>query len=111
MCQTRSPASDLSFFAHKKSLFSKISDDVIACNLQFGPPNPKSLLRLCIKPCAMWIPDTYCYIFVLLHAPLRVVAYNIAKVQNICCIASSLKIFWYGSIEWNMEENFSMEWK
>ena len=38
------------------------------------------------------------------------VAYNIAKVQNIRCIASSLKVLWCGSIEWNMEENLSMEW-
>ena len=59
----------------------------------------------------MCIPDTCRCIFVLFHAPLRVVAYNIAKVQNILCIASSLKILWYGSMEWNMEENFSMEWK
>ena len=33
-----------------------------------------------------------------------------AKQQNIRCIASSLKFLWYGSMEWNMEENFSMEW-
>ena len=33
------------------------------------------------------------------------------KQQNIRCIASSLKFLWYGSIEWNMEENFCMEWK
>ena len=26
------------------------------------------------------------------------------------CIASSLKVLWYGSMEWNMEENFGMEW-
>ena len=41
------------------------------------------------------------------------VAYNIAKgakQQNILCIDSSLKFLWYGSMEWNMEENFSMEW-
>ena len=25
-------------------------------------------------------------------------------------IASSLKIFWFGSMEWNMEENFCMQW-
>ena len=25
-------------------------------------------------------------------------------------MASSLKFLWYGSMEWNMEENFSMEW-
>ena len=47
-------------------------------------------------------------------APSRMVAYNIAKVQSnkiyIRCIASSLKFLWYGSMEWNMEENFSMEW-
>ena len=38
------------------------------------------------------------------------VAYNIAKVQNIRRITSSLKVLWYGSMAWNMEENFSMEW-
>ena len=32
------------------------------------------------------------------------------KQQNIRCIASNLKFLWYGSMEWNMEENFSMEW-
>ena len=55
----------------------------------------------------MCIPDTSC----VLRPPSPVVAYNIAKVQNIRCIASSLKVLWYGSIEWNMEENLSMEWK
>ena len=34
-----------------------------------------------------------------------------AKQQNLRCIASSLKFLWYESMEWNMEENFSMEWK
>ena len=58
----------------------------------------------------MCIPDIGCCIFVLLHASLRVVAYNIANMQNIRCIASILKILWHGSMEWNMEENFSMEW-
>ena len=47
-------------------------------------------------------------------APLRAVAYNIPKVQSnkiyIRCIASSLTFLWYGSMEWNMEDNFSMEW-
>ena len=33
-----------------------------------------------------------------------------AKQKNIRCIASSLKFLWYGSMEWNMKENFSMEW-
>ena len=37
-------------------------------------------------------------------------AYNSAKQQNIRCIASALKFLLYGSMEWNMEENFSMEW-
>ena len=60
----------------------------------------------------MCIPaDTGRCIFVLLCAPLQVVAYNNAKMQNIHCIASSLKVFWYRSMEWNMEENCSMEWK
>ena len=35
---------------------------------------------------------------------------NIAKVQIICGVGSRVKVLWYESIEWNMEENFSMEW-
>ena len=58
----------------------------------------------------MCIPNSGCCIFVLLRAPSLVVAYNIAKVQNILCVASSLKVFFFG-MGWNMEENFSMEWK
>ena len=34
-------------------------------------------------------------IFVLLCARSRVVTYNIAKMQNIRCIASTLKVLWY----------------
>ena len=80
-------------------------------DLRFSPPpNPKSRLRLCIKPCAICIPTTGCCIFVLLGAPSLVVAYNIAKNQNIRCNVSGPKFLWYGSMEWNMEENFSMEW-
>ena len=26
------------------------------------------------------------------------------------CITSSQKFFWYESMKWNLEENFSMEW-
>ena len=48
--------------------------------------------------------------FSIVGAPSRAVAYNIAKQQNIRCIASSLKFLWCGSMECNMEENFSMEW-
>ena len=44
----------------------------------------------------------------IVDAPSRAVAYNIAKQQNIRFIASSLKFL---CMEWNMEENFSMEWK
>ena len=47
----------------------------------------------------------------IVDAPSRAVAYNIVKQQNIRCIASSLKFLWCGSMEWNMEENFCMEWK
>ena len=50
----------------KKYLFSRPSSDVIACDLRFSPPpNSKSWLRLCIKPCAICIPDTGCRILVL----------------------------------------------
>ena len=50
----------------------------------------KRLLHLCI------VTRTY-----------RVFAYNIVKVQNISCIASTLKVVWYVTMEWNVEENFS----
>ena len=34
------------------------------------------------------------------------------KEQNIRCIASNLKVLWYGRMEWNMEWKISgMEWK
>ena len=36
---------------------------------------------------------------------------KVAKMQCKLRVASGLNIPWYGSIEWNMEENFSMEWK
>ena len=72
-------------------------------DLRFSPPpNSKSRLCLRIKPCAICIPDTDRGMLVLLT--------HHAKQQNICCIASSLKFLWYGSMEWNMEENFSMVW-
>ena len=38
------------------------------------------------------------------------VVYNVAKVQIMRCVASSLKALWCESIQWNMKENFSMEW-
>ena len=51
----------------------------------------------------------------IVGAPSRVVAYNIAKVQSNKIYVEllpvqSLKFLWYGRMEWNMEENFSMEW-
>ena len=99
LCPIKSPS-------FQKFLMTSLHD------LRFSPPpNSKSRLRLCIKPCAICIPDTGCCIFVLLRAPSLVVAYNIAKKQNIRCNVSSPKFLWYGSMEWNMEENFSMEWK
>ena len=36
---------------------------------------------------------------------------NTAKVGDKLRVASDLNLPWYGSIEWNMEENFRMEWK
>ena len=41
----------------------------------------------------------------IIDAPSRAVAYNIATLQS-----SKIKFLWYGSMEWHMEENFSMEW-
>ena len=71
--------------SHKKSLFLRIFDDVNPCDLRFGSPfpNKKSWFHQCIKPCAMCVPDTGCCIFLLLRAASRMVAYNIAKMQNI----------------------------
>ena len=47
----------------------------------------------------------------MLRAPSLVVAYNIAKMQIMRRIASCLKVLWYGTMEWKMKENFSMESK
>ena len=81
--------------------------------LRFNPPpNSKSRLRLCIKPCAICIPDTgRCVLVLLAHLHERLLTtLQRCKPKNIRCIASSLKFLWYGNMEWNMEENFSMEW-
>ena len=82
-------------------------------DLRFSPPpNLKSRLRLCIEPCAICIPDIGRCILVLFRLFTSGCLQHCkgAKQQNIRCIASSLKFLWYGSMEWNMEENFSMEW-
>ena len=34
---------------------------------------------------------------------------NVAKVQHKLRVAFGLKLPWYGSMEWKLEENFSME--
>ena len=50
----------------------------------------------------------------IVGAPSRAVAYNIAKVQSnkiYVELLPVLKFRWYGSMEWNMEQNFSTEWK
>ena len=36
---------------------------------------------------------------------------NVAKVEYKLRVAFGLNLPWYGSMEWNIEENFSMEWK
>ena len=36
---------------------------------------------------------------------------NVAKIQYKLRVASGLNLPWYKSIEWNMEETFTMEWK
>ena len=35
---------------------------------------------------------------------------NVAKIKYKLRVVSCLNLPWYGSMEWNMEENFSMEW-
>ena len=35
---------------------------------------------------------------------------SITTVRVIRCVAPSINALWYGSMKWNMEENFSMEW-
>ena len=104
---TTSPNFDMSVIlfnlhslSHKKSLFSKIPDDVIACDLRFSPPpTPKSWLQLCIKPCAICIPDTGCCILLMLthHHERSLQHCKDAKQQNIRCIASSIKFLWSGT--------------
>ena len=76
----------------EKSLFSKISNDFIACDLRFGSPIQ--------SPSFAYLHYTLCNVhtrYRSLHLCFatrifRVVAYNIAKVQSIRCIASSLKL-------------------
>ena len=36
---------------------------------------------------------------------------NVSKMQCKLRVAFGLNLPWYGSMEWNVEENFSMEWK
>ena len=69
----------------------------VICGL--APPQSK-ILAMPMQQCAMCIPDTGGCIFVLIRASSRVVAYNFAKIQDIRCIASSLKVLWYGNLEW-----------
>ena len=57
----------------------------------------------CIVPC------NATYLCKRLLAKVRLI--NVAKVQYKLCKASCLNLTWYGSMEWNMEENFIMEWK
>ena len=47
----------------------------------------------------------------MLRAPSGVRRLQIAKLQIIRCVASSLKVLWYGSMKWNMEKIFSTQWK
>ena len=55
------------------------------------------------------------HIFAMLRAPSRVNTcedtLDIAKIKTTHCFAFSLGVPWYGSMESNMEENFSMEQK
>ena len=82
-------------------------------DLRFSPPpKSKSRLRLYIKPCAIYIPDTVrCILALLAQFTSGCLQHcKVVNQQNIRCIASSLKFLWYGSMEWKMEENFSIEW-
>ena len=72
------------------------------------PQLSKSWLWLYIKPCSICIPDTGRCIFGLLRAPSQMVAYNIAKMQKIRWIASSLKVLWYG-MEYGRKFLYGME--
>ena len=70
LCPIKSPS-------FQKLLMTSLHD------LRFSPPpNSKSRLRLCIKPCAICIPDTSRCILVIVDAPSRAVAYNIPNVQS-----------------------------
>ena len=54
----------------------------------------------CIVLCCLPLQTTTCEIKL-----------NVAKVQYKLSVALGLNLPWYGSMEWNMEETFSMEWK
>ena len=91
-------------------------------DLRFSPPpNSESSLCLCIKPCAICIPDTGRCILVLLahlHEQLLTTLQRCkATKYTLHCFQSKISLVWNGiwkknfSMEWNREENFSMEWK
>ena len=106
-------------FGQKKP--SHFSENLCPPDFNFVPPPiSRSPCLLPIQnPGYVYALNLVQYAYRSLHlstvsAPLRAVAYNIAKVQSnkiyIRCIASSLHFLWYGSMEWNMEENFRIEW-
>ena len=93
------------FLPHKKSFFLKICDAVIACDLLFSPPpNPKSWLLLCIKPCALCNTHTRYRLwqFSIVDAPSQAVAYNIAKMQSSRIDVALLPVYTFFVMEvWN----------
>ena len=105
-------------FSHKKSLFSKISDDVIACDLRFNPPllyNLKSRIRLCIKPSAICIPDTSCCILVLLtHIHewlLTILRKRKAAKYTLHCFQSKISLVWKYEIEYGRKFQYGMKYR
>ena len=71
-------------------------------------PNPKSRVRLCIKPCATCIPETgRCTHVVLAHLHERL--FTTLQRCTLHCFQSKIPLVWKYGMEYG--ENFSMEWK
>ena len=102
--------------SHKKLRFSKISDDAIACDLRFALPPPPiqnpgytfawNHVHMYTRYQSMHL----CIVFVTRTFTSGCLYHCKGAKYTVRCIASSLKVLWYESMKWNMEENFSMEW-
>ena len=67
--------------------------------------NPGCAYALNHVECAYQMP-----VFAFIYCYTHLYEWLLTTLQRCKIYVSSLKILWYGSTEWNMEENFSVEW-